>query len=358
MTSKTDWPIFDGHNDCLLSLYRPNKGEKRSFFTRSPHGHIDLPRMREGGLGGGLFAVFAPSQEEADGKHPGIEPGSSQTSYALPLPPTIDHAYAQKIAMKGVACLYRIETEANGQLRIIRTADELETCLKQGIIAAVLHFEGAEAIDPQLDALHVFYQAGLRSLGIAWSRPNAFAQGVPFKFPYTPDTGPGLTEAGKEMVKVCNQLGVVVDLAHINDKGFWDVAKLTDAPLIVSHAGAHAVCPSTRNITDKQLDAIGESQGLVGVNFHVAFVRPDGQLNPNTPLEEIVHHIDYIADRIGIDCVALGSDFDGATMPDDLGDAASLPNLIEALQNNGYDNEALRKITHANWLRVLRQSWK
>jgi len=312
MTLKTDWPVFDGHNDCLLSLYQPKEGEERSFFTRSPHGHIDLPRMREGGLGGGLFAVFAPSQNK-HGKHPGIEPGSTETSYEMPMAAAIDFSYAQQIAMKGVACLYRIETEADGQLRVVHTADELETCLQQGIIAAVLHFEGAEAIDPELDALHVFYQAGLRSLGIAWSRPNAFAHGVPFMFPRTPDTGPGLTEAGREMVKVCNQLGVVVDLAHINDKGFWDVVKLTDAPLVVSHAGVHAVCPSTRNLTDKQLDAIGDSQGIVGVNFHVSFVRSDGQLNPDTPLQDIVRHIDYIADRIGIDCVAIGSDFDGAT---------------------------------------------
>jgi len=358
MTPKTDWPVFDGHNDCLLSLYLPKEGEERSFFTRSPHGHIDLPRMREGGLGGGLFAVFAPSQEEEDRKHPGVEPGGSETSYDLPMPAAINLSYAQKIAMKGIAYLYRIETEADGQLRIIRTADELETCLQQGIIAAVLHFEGAEAIDPDLDALHVFYQAGLRSLGIAWSRPNAFAHGVPFKFPHTPDTGPGLTEAGQELVKVCNQLGVAVDLAHINAKGFWDVVKLTDAPLVVSHAGVHAVCPSTRNLTDKQLDAIGESQGIVGVNFHVAFVRSDGQLNQATPLQEIVRHIDYIADRIGIDCVALGSDFDGATMPEDLEDAARLPKLIETLQDNGYDDKALRKLTHTNWLRVLRQTWK
>jgi len=278
MTPKTDWPIFDGHNDCLLSLYRPKKGEDRSFFTRSPHGHIDLPRMREGGLGGGLFAVFAPSQEEEGGKHPGVEPGSTQTSYEMPLAAPIDFSYAQQIAMKGMACLYRIETEADGQLRIVHTADELEACLQQNIIAAVLHFEGAEAIDPELDALHVFYQAGLRSLGIAWSRPNTFAHGVPFMFPHTPDTGPGLTEAGREIVKVCNQIGVVVDLAHINAEGFRDVARLTDAPLVVSHAGAHTVCPATRNLTDKQLDAIGESQGIVGVNFHVAFVRPDGQL--------------------------------------------------------------------------------
>ena len=149
-----------------------------------------------------------------------------------------------------------------------------------------------------------------------------------------------------------------MDLSHINEKGFWDVAKISDRPLIVTHSGVHAICPSTRNLTDKQLDAIGESQGIVGVNFHVAFTRRDGQLNADTPMGDIVDHIRYIADRIGIDFVALGSDFDGATVPKELGDVTGLPKLISALRDRGFDDESLRKITHANWLRVLRQTWK
>jgi membrane dipeptidase len=160
------------------------------------------------------------------------------------------------------------------------------------------------------------------------------------------------------LVKACNQLGIVLDLSHINEKGFWDIANLSDAPLIVTHAAAYALCQSTRNLTDKQLDAIGESDGVVGVNFHVAFLRADGRLEEKTPLTEIVRHIDYIAERIGIDHVALGSDFDGATMPLELGDVAGMPKLLAHLRQNGYDDKALRKLAHENWMRVLRRTWK
>ncbi len=254
--------------------------------------------------------------------------------------------------------MFRLEAESEGQIKVIRTADELTVALDREVIAAVLHFEGAEAIDPDLDALEVFYQTGLRSLGLAWSRPNAFAHGVPFKFPGSPDTGPGLSDVGRQLVKACNRLGILIDLAHITEQGFWDTAGISHAPLVVTHAGAHALCPSTRNLTDKQLDAIKESDGVVGVNFHVGFLRQDGRREPDTPLSEIVRHIDYIARRIGIGHVAFGSDFDGAIMPLDLGDVTGMPKLLNSLRSHGYDEDALRKITHENWVRVLRKTWK
>jgi membrane dipeptidase len=275
----------------------------------------------------------------------------------MPLPPALDLTYAQKITIKGMASLCRLEAESRGQIRIIRSSDELTATLEQGAIAVVLHFEGAEAIDPDLDALEVFYQAGLRSLGLAWSRPNGFAHGVPFKFPGHPDTGPGLSEAGRKLVKSCNRLGILIDLSHITERGFWDTAKISQAPLVVTHAGAHALCPSTRNLTDKQLDAIRETDGVVGVNFHVGFLREDGRLEPETPLSEIVRHVDYIAQRTGIEHVAFGSDFDGAIMPLELGDVTGMPKLLQALRDHSFDGDALRKITHENWIRVLRGIW-
>ena len=137
-----------------------------------------------------------------------------------------------------------------------------------------------------------------------------------------------------------------------------DVAHISDAPLVATHSGVHALCPSTRNLTDAQLDAIGETGGLVGVNFHVEFLRADGQEDEETPIRDIVRHIDYIAGRIGIEHVALGSDFDGATVPRDLGDVSGLPKLIAALQTHGYGEDELKRITHENWLRIFSQTWK
>ena len=357
MTINDDLPIFDGHNDSLQSIYLPKNGKVRSFFDRSDKGHTDLPRMREGGYAGGFFAIFVPSNTSNKG-FPGADPKSGKAAYDLPLPPAVDFAHAQRITIRGMAGLFRLEAQSKGQIKVVRNAGELVESFRRKAIAVVLHFEGAEAIDPALDSLEVFYQAGLRSLGIAWSRPNVFAHGVPFRFPHSPDTGPGLSAAGRELVTACNRLGIMIDLAHINEKGFWDAAQITDAPLAVTHAGAHALCPVTRNLTDTQLDAIGESQGVVGINFHVGFLRRDGLLEPDTPLKAIVSHINYIAQRIGIEHVALGSDFDGAIMPQELGDVAGMPKLIRILREQGFDNDALHKIAHENWQRVLRETWK
>jgi membrane dipeptidase len=312
--------------------------------------------MRKGGYAGGFFAVFVPSGNSDDG-FPGAGAGSDTAKYDVPLPPRLDLTHAQAVTIKGMATMFQLEALAEGEIKVIRGADELVDALRDRVIAMVLHFEGADAIDPELNALYVFYEAGLRSLGLAWSRPNIFAHGVPFKFPHSPDTGPGLSDAGRELVKACNKLGIVVDLAHINENGFWDTAAITDAPLVVTHAGVHALCPSTRNLTDKQLDAVGESGGVIGINFHVGFLRQDGLLDPGTSISEIVNHIDYVAQRIGVEHVAFGSDFDGAIMPSELGDAAGMPKLVQCLREKGYDDEALRKVTCGNWIRVLEKTW-
>jgi membrane dipeptidase len=254
--------------------------------------------------------------------------------------------------------LFQWEEEAGGQLKVVRNSHELTNCLSSGILAAVLHFEGAEAIEPDLANLTEYYDQGLRSIGLTWSRPNAFAHGVPFEFPMSPDTGPGLTPAGKELVRACNDLGILVDLSHLNEKGFWDVAALSEAPLVATHSAVHALCPSTRNLTDKQLDAIGESDGIVGINFHVGFLRSDGKSDADTRLSLIVRHAQYVADRIGIDHVALGSDFDGAKMPAALGDVTGLPRLMHTFSEAGFDDASLRKVAHENWQRVLARTWE
>jgi membrane dipeptidase len=356
MTATNGLPIFDGHNDTLLSLYTGERGEGATFFERSDKGHIDLPRARAGGFGGGFFAVYVPPEEKSD--HTDRSQFDTADGFAVPLPPPLEHGYAQRVAIAVSASMFRIEAASDGQVKVVRTADELAACLRDGVIAAILHFEGAEAIDPELQALDVFYQAGLRSLGPVWSRPTIFGHGVPFAFPRSPDTGPGLTDAGRELVRACNRLGIMIDLSHMNEQGFWDVTKLSDAPLVATHANAHALCRSTRNLTDKQLDAIRESDGMVGLNFHVGFLREDGSDDADTPLDVMVRQIDYLVERLGIDRVGLGSDFDGATMPREIGDVAGLPKLVVALRASGYDDPALRKIAHENWVRVLRKTWR
>ncbi|HLY31734.1 MAG TPA: membrane dipeptidase, partial [Ktedonobacterales bacterium] len=270
-TSTPTYKIFDGHNDVLLSLYLPERGKGRTFFTRSEQGHLDLPRAREGGFRGGFFAIFTPAYPPHS-----FEGHMTVTAdgYAVEMESPLDQAFALKHTLGVLRLLFDLEAQSGGQLRVVRTADELDDCLatgsaSDGPLAAVAHIEGAEAIDGSLDALYILHAAGLRSLGPVWSRPTIFGYGVPFRFPASPDTGPGLTDAGKRLVKACNELGVLIDLAHINEQGFWDVASLSDAPLVVTHTAAHALCPFTRNITDKQIDAVGASDGVVGVIYGV-----------------------------------------------------------------------------------------
>jgi membrane dipeptidase len=341
--------VFDGHNDTLVDIYLPEPEGGRSFLERSDRGHLDLPRALEGGFGGGLFAVCVPP---SPARRAFLESDLviTETGYEMPLPPPLEQAYALRMTVSVVASLFRLEAQSAGKIRVVRDGSELASYLRRGILAIVLHFEGADALDPELDALHVFHATGLRSLGIVWSRPNAFATGVPFRFPGSPDTGTGLSDKGKELVRACNRLGVMLDLAHLNERGFWDVARISDAPLAVTHTAAHALCPSTRNLSDRQIDAVGDSGGVVGVAFHVGNLRADGRPDAETPISEIVRHIDYMAGRIGIEHVALGSDFDGAVMPTEL--------LIGALRRAGHDEAALRKVTHENWLRLLNETWK
>jgi membrane dipeptidase len=254
--------------------------------------------------------------------------------------------------------LFEIEAESEGKLKVVRTADEIEECLRSGAIAAILHFEGAENLGEDPSSLEDFYERGLRSLGLVWSRPNKYANGVPFRFPASPDTGAGLTGAGKELVRECDRLGVMVDLSHLNERGFWDVAELSEAPLVATHSNAHAICPSTRNLSDGQLDAIRDSDGIVGVNFAVGFLRRDGANSRDTPLDVVANHVDHLVERLGVSRVGFGSDFDGAMTPRELSDPSSLPKLMGKLRERGYGEEELHKLAHENWLRVLREAWK
>ncbi len=162
------------------------------------------------------------------------------------------------------------------------------------------------------------------------------------------------------MVKRCNELGVLIDLSHLNEKGFWDVARISDAPLVATHSSAWALSQTPRNLTDEQLDAVGDSGGVVGINYAVGFLRADGNGTGQvvTPLTEIVRHARYVVDRVGVDHVALGSDFDGATIPDDLQDVSGLPRLIEAFRDAGFEEKEIEQIAYKNWIRVLEQTWR
>lgn len=349
-------PIFDGHNDVLLRLIRKGEadGGAGSFLRGDGVGHIDLPRAKAGGFAGGLFAVFVPPQQPGAG----LSEQMQSAEYDVPLPDQLALTAAQSYALDMVSLLLRIVRASEGSVRLCRTAAEIDAAVEAGTLATVLHIEGAEPIDRDLKMLDVLYAAGLRSIGLVWSRPNLFGHGVPFRFPSTPDTGPGLTDEGKALVKACNAFKIVVDLSHITEKGFWDVAELSRAPLVASHSNAHALTPHARNLTDRQLAAIRDSDGMVGINFATCFLREDGRMHADTPLTDVVRHADYLIEHVGVDRVGLGSDFDGGVVPQEMGNVAGLPKLLDAFRDAGYDDAILRKLCFENWLGLLRRTWE
>jgi membrane dipeptidase len=337
--------VFDGHNDALM------RDDHELIVDGRPNGHLDLPRMRAGGLRGGIFALFTPSRGER--KKPVPRRGGV---IEFELSPQVDQRRAAAYAGAGAGRLLALERA--GHVRVARDPDDLDAARAgDGPPVAVLHLEGAEAIDPELESLDLWYAAGLRSLGPVWSRPNAFGHGVQFVSPSTPDTGPGLTDAGRALVKRCAELGVMVDVSHLNEAGFWDVAKLDLGPVVASHSGVHAIAAASRNLTDAQLDAIGSSDGLVGIVFACPFLRSDFADDPDTPLELIVEHARYVAERIGVEHVALGSDFDGATIPAPIGDVSGMPRLLDALAGGGFGAAEIEAIAWDNWRRVLAAWW-
>jgi membrane dipeptidase len=344
-------PVFDGHNDLLLRLLHDPARREEIFLTGEGKGHLDLPRMKASGFAGGFFAIYLPSPTAHD--DPDYQALMRNPPYALPLPELIPFSAAVGPATAAAGHLLWMERASQGALKVCRTAPEVRSCLATGTIAAIMHMEGAEAIDESLDALHVFHAMGLRSLGPVWSRPTIFGHGVPFAFPSSPDTGPGLTDAGKRLVQECNRLRIMLDLSHMNEAGFNDVARLSDAPLVATHSNAHAICPSSRNLTDRQLAMIHDSGGMVGLNFSVSFLRPDGRQVAETGWDPILRQMDYLLERLGEDHLGFGSDYDGCTTPEVINDVAGLPRLVQALSDHGYDRPLLEKLAHANWLALL-----
>lgn len=349
-------PVFDGHNDILYRIDAAGAAKREGLWLRGEGaGHLDLPRMQKAGFAGGFFAVYIPSPQDFDAAE--ILSAMNNPPYDLPLPTLIGAETALPQAMRLLGHLFWMERAAMGAFRICRTAQELRAALRDGVISAVVHFEGAEPIGADLDALHLFHAMGLRSLGLVWSRPTVFGHGVPFAFPSGPDRGEGLAPAGRDLVRECNDLRIMIDLSHITEAGFWEVARISTAPLVATHSNAHALCPSSRNLTDRQLHAIRDTGGMVGLNFATCFLREDGRESADMTLDPMLRHLDHLIAEVGEDHVGLGSDFDGATLPQDIGDVTGLPALVRAMCAHGYDETLMRKLAHENWFALLERTW-
>lgn len=338
--------VFDGHNDTILKLERAaREGEALDFAGGAQDLDIDLPRARASGFAGGFFAMFTPALD--NGEIVSFDRGDPRR-YAM-----VDRLAALDFTLAMFARMRRLAAELPDDLEICGSAAEIRNAVEAGRLAVLPHVEGAECIDDNLDALEVLHAAGLRSLGLVWSRPNAFAVGAPIYGDESYDADSGLTPAGRALVRECEALGVMVDLSHLNEGGFWEVARMAGKPLVATHSNARALSPCPRNLTDDQLRAVAESGGVVGLNFNVGFLRQDCLNRPETPLATMLRHLDHMLGILGEEGVALGSDYDGCTLPNEIGDVTGLPRLVATMRQAGYGEELIGKICRRNWLELL-----
>lgn len=316
-------PPIDLHADTLMWSrwigYDMHKRHEPPLPFAALGGHIDLPRMRDGGMGAQFFGLV--SLPLADRPH-----GMARTVHEQ-----IDNLEAQIEARPGA-------------LRLVRTAAEIEACRKDGAIGALLGIEGAHALEGSLDNVDVFARRGVRYIGFLHFSANeagypAYGRG------HRHDDG--LTRWGCDLVERCENAGVIVDLAHINKRGFLDACRLASKPPIVSHTGVLGAFDHWRNIDDEQLRAVADKGGVVGVIFCPRFVGGDG-------LEPVVRHLTHILDVVGEDAPALGSDWDGFIIPTrPLQDPRGLPGLTDALLAAGVSARTVGKILRENVMRVL-----
>ncbi|MHB1058505.1 MAG: dipeptidase [Rhodanobacter sp.] len=342
----TPFPIFAGHSGFITAL--AGYGYDIQAAAMGESAALAVPDSRlagEAGLAGGVFEVFAPPLDPPTFR-------KTEAGFEVDYPPELDRHYALDQTLAGIDALLRLQRASPARFRLVRTAGELAAAREEGAFAIVLHLADADSLDTGLRTLATFHEAGVRSLAISWSRRNAFGHGAPYRRPGTPAIGPGLTGAGIRLVHACNELGIVIDLAHLNEAGFQDVARHSRAPLVVSHGAAHALSPTSRGTTDRQLDAIAASGGLIGVSMEGVDTTPSGRVG------DMVRQIDYLLGRMGPDHVALGSDLYVRPGAGHSGGKSMLPELLASLRDAGHDAATIAAITWANWLRVFTATWR
>jgi membrane dipeptidase len=258
-------------------------------------------------------------------------------------------ARATRETLRLLDLFYRFQAENADRLLLATCAGDIERAKAEGKVAGILSMEGAEGLEGDLGVLRMIHQLGVRWVGLTWSLRNQAGDGV-----YEARTGSGLTRFGVDLVEEMNRLGMLVDIAHLSPEGVGDVFEVSEAPVIASHANAHALCPVSRNLTDAQLEQVAGSGGVVGA-VYVPGVITDGE-EPAT-LDMLLDHIDHMVRVAGIDHVGLGSDFDGFFGPPPAGleDVSCTPKVTAGLLERGYNETDTAKILGRNWLRVIRQ---
>jgi membrane dipeptidase len=352
--------VVDTHDDTTLRLLSEKDFD---IAKRDSKGHVDIPRMREGGLDALFFSIYMA----------GTVTGPEAVKRSLRLIDSVDEA---------------IRKNPN-DLMLATTAADIRRAKKEGKIAALLGMEGGHMIDDDLAVLRMYAALGVRYLTLTHGLNTNWADSSTDKPKHN-----GLTDFGKDVVRELNRLGVMVDISHVADKTFYDVLEVTKAPVIASHSSCRALCNAPRNMTDDMLRALAKNGGVIQINYHTGFLSQEaadasaameGEFRaqmaalseikdeearraareriskefrarmPKVTWEKILDHIEHAVKVAGVDHVGLGSDFDGATMPDGLEDCSKLPRITEGLLRRGYAEKDVEKILGGNLLRVMEQ---
>jgi membrane dipeptidase len=295
---------------------------QRGLGARSKLGHVDIPRLHQGGVNCQVFAI---------------------SSLRDSTPP-----YALRTALEMISILDTECIQNSSSIQLVTTVEDILSTVAEGKIAAILSIEGADVIEGRPRILRIFHQLGVRMVGLVHSRRNLLADGVA-----DARTNGGLSALGVEVVEELNQLGLVIDVSHLNDAGFWDVMDLVKSPVIASHSNCRAICSHPRNLTDDQIQALAQRGGVIGINFAPSFVHPT-----NATVARLVDHIDHIVDVAGVNYVGLGSDFDGiASTPEGLFDVSQMPRITHELIRRRYSGKDIQQILGLNHLRVFKEVW-
>lgn len=304
--------IFDAHCDTIYELNNRNMSLDKNSV------HLDVERMREYDTYIQVFAAFVDKEEIS------VSP--------------MNHCL--KLMDK-----YHSELEkSGGMLKAIETAADLKRAAESGGAYSILSIEGAEALEGNLSALRMYYKMGVRLITLTWNYANELADGI------TESRGGGLTAFGREAVSMMESMGILIDVSHLSERGFWDVAECTAYPFVASHSCAKSLCGNIRNLTDEQICAIVGRNGCIGVNFYPEFLSDSGKCD----ISDIVRHIKYMLELGAEDSIGLGSDFDGVEcLPHGINGAENMKDIISALSDDGISQRIIDKIAFGNFYRVF-----
>lgn len=331
--------IIDMHCDTISVLLKYNSN------LDYPDNMINIDKLYQGGYFLQCFAMFVVYKDKDNPN------------------------YSPYLKCKEMINKYEIEMESfKDRISKVLSIADLDKNYKENKLSSLLTIEEGGALEGSLDKLQEFYDLGVRMICLTWNFQNEIAspnidylkmdKGVRFNSFYdlVPNKEDGLTEFGINVVKKMNELGMVIDCSHLGDKGFYDVIKYSTKPIVCSHSCARGVCNCVRNMSDDMLFKLKENGGVVGINYCHDFVKEERTV---ATVKDIVKHIDYIKNLIGIDYIGLGSDFDGISNEQlELKDASMMDMLIDELRNSSYTQEEIDKITHLNVMRVLKANLK